>query len=291
MIGILGLLLLGVGISLMLPDGSEDGSSDFGGDVASDEPSVETDASAVSPDQTELLDLLPSGSRDVAIDDTCVDFISGPEAAEVVVADESEADNNRTGASNAPYENDFDLDAFESVEFAQDTDNEIIGTSGSDLLVGGGVSDTVVGCSGDDYLYGGEGSDTILGGDGNDLIVAVSNPYLEDEAPASELYGGDGDDTLIGENDDLLVGGNGTDFFYIFSDDGATPKTARVSDFDASAESLLIEMRDDQTGGELHLDVRPVEHGVEVVVNGVPVVLLEGVSQTAELDIRVASVA
>ncbi len=291
MFGILAFLLVGVGVSLMLPDGTEESSSAGGSDATSDDGSFDTDETTPTPDQTDLLDLLPTDFGDVTADDPCDALISERVAPDTVVADDVGADNNRIGTSNAPYENDFDLDAFEMVEFAEDTDNEVVGTSGSDLVVGGDLSDKIEGCSGDDYLYGGKGSDTILGGDGHDLIVAVSDPYLGDDASASELYGGEGDDTLIGENDDLLVGGDGTDFFYVFSDDGATPTTARIADFDASLESLLIEMRDDFSGGDHDVDVRATQEGVEVVVNGVPVVLLEGVAQTTGLNIQVASVA
>jgi Ca2+-binding RTX toxin-like protein len=290
MIGILAFLAMGLGMSFMLPDGAEDDALVRDGDLASEDPSLKLDGSSDLPGQIDLLDFVPSDFGDEITDDMSDDPVLEPAAPELVDLAAEGAENNQIGTSNAPYENDFDLSAFEKVEFAENVDNEIVGTDRSDLLVGGHLSDLVDGDAGDDYLYGGQGSDTLLGGEGNDLIVAVANPFIGDESAASELHGGEGNDTLIGENDDLLVGGDGIDSFHVFSDDGETGAIAHISDFDASAESLLIEIRDGQMGGELDFDVRQAETGVEVVVNGMPVVFLEGVEQTSELNIQARSV-
>lgn len=290
MIGILALLAITLGMSFMLPDGTEDDALERDGDLTSEDPSLDLGESVDLLDQIDLLDFVPAGSDDEITDETFEDLVLELPASDPVDLVDEGVENNQIGTSNAPYENDFDLSAFEKIEFAGNVDNNIVGTDRSDLLVGGQAADLVDGGAGDDYLYGGQGTDTLLGGEGNDLIVAVANPFIGDESAASELHGGKGNDTLIGENDDLMFGGDGIDSFHVFSDGEETGEIARISDFDASAESLLIEIRDGQMGGELDFDVRKTETGVEVLLNGMPVVLLEGVEQITELNIQARSV-
>lgn len=290
MIGILALLTMGLGLSLMLPDGSEDG------DLGNDFDPILDDATFESDSTTDLLDEIDLSDPQVeTIEQQAEDEVIFEENPEIVhtglnLQDGDNKENYHIETTNAPYENDFDLNAFEKIEFSDSKDSDIFGTELSDLLVGGSGSDLLVGGAGDDCLYGGNGSDTLEGGDGNDLIVAVSNPYLADEAAASELLGGDGNDTLIGEGGDHLIGGSGVDYFNVFSDTRADSFPAIISDFDVSSESLLIEIQDGKMGGEIEFDVNSTDTGVEVVVNGIPVVLLEGVEQTSNMSITVTSV-
>lgn len=290
MFGILAFMAMAFGVSLMLPDGADDGGVHN-----------ETNPDAVDP----TLELGGSGDllSEIDISDYEPDFLDDEVAVEISdelnletsplshgdVAIEN-VNNNQVGTSSSPYENDFDLSAFEMIEFAGGSDSDIIGTDRGDLLVGGRGSDVVTGGAGDDYIFGGTGSDILVGGEGSDLIVACANPAVGDEADASELYGGEGDDTLIGENDDRFVGGDGIDFFNVFSDDQSSGQVAHISDFDASSESILIEVRDGQMGGELDFDVQKTETGVDVLVNGISVVFLEGVDQTTGLNIVARSV-
>lgn len=76
-----------------------------------------------------------------------------------------------------------------------DSDQELRGGAGDDVMSGGGGNDTLYGEDGNDILNGDEGNDTLEGGWGND-----------------QLFGGEGDDILRGDNgNDLLVGGAGND--------------------------------------------------------------------------------
>jgi hypothetical protein len=76
-----------------------------------------------------------------------------------------------------------------------DTDAEIHGGSGNDLISGGGGDDRIFGEDGCDVLLGQAGNDRLDGGVGDDV-----------------LYGGFGDDELLGGlGDDWLFGGPGLD--------------------------------------------------------------------------------
>lgn len=96
-------------------------------------------------------------------------------------------------------------------DFTDPTVENVIGGSGTDVLVGNGAGNTLTGNAGDDELFGGAGGDTLLGGGGRDLLVGD----VGDDA----LYGGTGNDDLDGGADtDLFFGGAGDDGF--INDDG-----------------------------------------------------------------------
>lgn len=72
-----------------------------------------------------------------------------------------------------------------------DTDAEIYGGAGNELIMGG---------SGDDRIFGEDGCDVLFGRDGND--------HLDGGAGDDKLFGGHGDDILLGGlGDDWLFGG------------------------------------------------------------------------------------
>lgn len=89
----------------------------------------------------------------------------------------------------------------------------IVGSEGTDALVGTADSETILGLGGRDVVFGHDGDDDILGGDGDDM-----------------LYGDDGDDRILGEDgndfinagagDDTAFGGDGDDMFVAEAGDG-----------------------------------------------------------------------
>ncbi|MEX2237781.1 MAG: hypothetical protein WEB00_09630 [Dehalococcoidia bacterium] len=120
----------------------------------------------------------------------------------------------------------------------------LTGTSGVDVIVGGGGNDTINGLGGDDVICGGDGRDTISGGPGDDIIDGGAGPdtgafpaaaVTINLAAGSAISGSDADvlfsiehasgsnsaDTLIGSGagnkleglggNDLLIGGGGND--------------------------------------------------------------------------------
>ncbi|HRW07060.1 MAG TPA: hypothetical protein P5121_18280, partial [Caldilineaceae bacterium] len=101
-------------------------------------------------------------------------------------------------------------------------DDNLKGTSGSQLILGLGGNDTLKGGSKDDILCGGEGNDDLdggsgadqlYGGNGNDkLSGGSSDDQLDGGAGSDQLDGGAGDDVVRGGADnDQLSGGSGHD--------------------------------------------------------------------------------
>ena len=92
-----------------------------------------------------------------------------------------------------------------------DTDDDLIGTSGKDVIYGGIGLDTLSGDNGSDNIYGEDGDDDINGGSGNDKLYGGLGLDL--------LNGDDGNDHINGnEDDDVLNGGAGND--RLMGDDG-----------------------------------------------------------------------
>ena len=92
-------------------------------------------------------------------------------------------------------------------------DNNIVGTSGRDVIAALGGNDRVRALDGNDLVCGGEDNDIIYGGSGNDrLDGSAGNDELHGSLGNDELLGLTGNDQLFGEGgDDRLHGGLGND--------------------------------------------------------------------------------
>lgn len=99
---------------------------------------------------------------------------------------------------------------------------QLIGTNGSDSLVGGLGDDEIRGLQGNDILHGGLGNDALFGGRGQDKLMGGRGAdqlrggkgadTLKGGRGADQLYGGRGADTLRGgRGADQLYGGRGSD--------------------------------------------------------------------------------
>lgn len=99
----------------------------------------------------------------------------------------------------------------------------LIGSSGSDTLDGGNGTDILSGGEGDDVLNGGNGGDTLIGGAGSDTLNGGnSSDTLDGGEGADHLSGGNGDDVLyLDEFDTLIDGQNGFDLL-LFTRNGQT---------------------------------------------------------------------
>ena len=108
------------------------------------------------------------------------------------------------------------LDSDESpgeMDWGDEADNTVQGTSGHDQLNGYAGDDQVLGLDGDDRLNGDVGDDTLYGDGGDDTLHGeAGNDALIGGAGDDQMYGHDGSDTLNGEDgDDSLVGSAGDD--------------------------------------------------------------------------------
>jgi hypothetical protein len=103
-----------------------------------------------------------------------------------------------------------------------DPRNDVIGTSGADVLAGTagddiicafGGNDTLIGRGGNDLLLGGGGSDELGGGAGADNLKASRGAdVLRGGRGPDDLFGGRGNDALFGNRgNDFLNGGRGFD--------------------------------------------------------------------------------
>jgi Ca2+-binding RTX toxin-like protein len=92
----------------------------------------------------------------------------------------------------------------------------LVGTSGSDCILGKGAQDTISGQGGNDFISGGDGNDIITGGVGNDFIQGgTGQDDLRGQDGDDAISGGDGDDYCSGDNgNDLMHGGQGQDGLY-----------------------------------------------------------------------------
>ena len=97
------------------------------------------------------------------------------------------------------------------------------GRGGDDTIYGGQGEDNLQGNRGDDYLYGELGDDTIHGGQDNDTIYGgegedslqgnQGEDYLDGELGDDTIHGGQDNDTIYGgEGEDSLKGNRGEDY-------------------------------------------------------------------------------
>jgi Ca2+-binding RTX toxin-like protein len=100
-------------------------------------------------------------------------------------------------------------------EFTAGADT-IVGTSGNDLLCGGGGNDTIRGLGGNDRIIGGAGNDTIDGGSGHDDISGGGgDDPISGGADGDIIDGGDGQDRVHGGGgDDVISGGAAHDVLH-----------------------------------------------------------------------------
>jgi Ca2+-binding RTX toxin-like protein len=115
--------------------------------------------------------------------------------------------------------------------------SHVLGTSGSDVIVGNESDNALYGNDGDDLILGGGGVDAIDGGAGNDEIYGGADADL--------LFGGAGDDTIIGgAGADQIDGGTNTAIGDTVSYVGSTAvkvnlgSTALQSGGDAEGDTL-----------------------------------------------------
>jgi hypothetical protein len=91
--------------------------------------------------------------------------------------------------------------------------NTLNGTTGDDVICGGGGNDTIRADAGADQVVAGRGVDNVNGGAGDDFLAGNSGgDTISGGADDDRIEGGKGNDVLSGKaGDDVLKGGQGTD--------------------------------------------------------------------------------
>ncbi|WP_346292645.1 right-handed parallel beta-helix repeat-containing protein [Sphaerothrix gracilis] len=94
-----------------------------------------------------------------------------------------------------------------------DGNDYIRGAAGDDVMEGGSGNDLIFGNAGNDLLNGGTGRDRLIANEGDDVVIGGDDSdLLRGGSGNDQLAGGDGDDRLFGNsNDDVLEGGSGND--------------------------------------------------------------------------------
>ena len=117
-------------------------------------------------------------------------------------------------SSTQPLTNKSSIDTIRSDRLKGSTGKDVLlGGGGNDRLYGKNSADRLDGRGGEDTLFGGTGNDTLIGGGGRDRLLAGSgNDLTYGNGGADKLYGHGGNDTLLGgSGNDFLVGGGNND--------------------------------------------------------------------------------
>ena len=110
----------------------------------------------------------------------------------------------------------FEFENGDRLSFEDIKKLSLIGTEGSENIIGYVHANNIIkGSGGDDKLYGQDGNDTIDGGEGNDIIEGGSgNDTIIGGVGNDTLSGGDGDDIYIynrGDGKDTIINAGRTD--------------------------------------------------------------------------------
>ncbi|PJE27767.1 Hemolysin-type calcium-binding repeat-containing protein [Pseudooceanicola antarcticus] len=171
-------------------------------------------------------------------------------------------------------------------------DDSLSGGAGADLLHGGAGEDNLFAGSGDDaasggighdMLQGGLGADTLFGASGDDWISGLVDGPEGDLDDGDYLNGGSGDDTIIAGAGDVVTGGAGADEIilgdWIASDEDA----ARIIDFAAGEDVLLVSFADGGPEPEISFEVTP--DSTRVFADGTCIATLAGPDAISAEDI------
>jgi Ca2+-binding RTX toxin-like protein len=131
-------------------------------------------------------------------------------------------------------------------------DDTLTGGSGNDLLRGQEGNDYLKGDSGIDNLNGGMGNDTLEGGDDNDTLIdnegdnsltgGAGDDYFSSESPGKNtMDGGAGDDYFNSSSgNNVLIGGDGIDTFYLWGNGAIDSPMNTVRIFGGNGNDIIV---------------------------------------------------
>lgn len=122
---------------------------------------------------------------------------------------------------------------------------QVHGDEPSTMVSGGGGNDILLAFDGDVQLHGGEGDDFLSGrANSAEFDGYTRSADVDSYSNSSEdtLFGGAGNDILELSNGDVAFGGSGADVFEVIHSSENDLGVARVADFSAQEDSLLVEV-------------------------------------------------
>ena len=191
---------------------------------------------------------------------------------------------------------------------ADDRPSVLFGGGGNDGLFGGAADDVIIadnrpneivlervpeignalGVAGDDIIWGGAGNDLIQAGNGNDIVDGgVGNDLIQGGAGDDVIDGGQGSDILRGGSGsdrihlgdgDIARGGNGDDTFIVEASFGKII----IGDFKKGDKLVIKNPPEDFTGFF-------IEDGFITIRNGGLSIVLQGVTDTRDIDVTFGS--
>ncbi|MBB3992546.1 Ca2+-binding RTX toxin-like protein [Sulfitobacter undariae] len=239
---------------------------------------------------TSIFDLVAQQTETTQLTDDTPDFLGTSSSEHVIGSDGANLIEGQGG-------NDF-------IEGKGGADR-IDGGNGSDRIFAGGGNDAVIGGEGNDRVFLGDGNDAyigtaengagndfIRGGSGKDLILDQSGSdtifgdvgndsigaFGEDDE-ADTLNGGYGSDTIVGDNGDLMIGGQGNDLFSVIKENGTTPDSVTVDDFNTNEDTFQLLVGDANEGEAIDFSYNETEGGVSATWRGEEVAFLKGLTE------------
>lgn len=189
---------------------------------------------------------------------------------------QSEEEDTDAGPEGVRDDADLSGEAGEGEAGASSIADLLFGSEDDDQIAAREGDDTVSGGGGDDHLKGDEGDDWLDGGDGHDT-----------------LDGGEGEDHLVLGEGDVGIGGEGADVFQVT--ETALLETgdpiACVMDFEPGLDQLMLDFTgSEEDAPEISFDPDPEAGCVYVMADGVPVCVLEDVTEMSPEDVVVRMV-
>jgi probable HAF family extracellular repeat protein len=110
----------------------------------------------------------------------------------------------------------IDLGNDDSIIFAGEGRNVILGGFGNDQIYAGAGNDIIDAGDGKNHIWAGEGANLISSGAGDDLLCAGSGrDFINAGNGRNQIYAGDGDNRILaGEDNDWILAGKGNDTIY-----------------------------------------------------------------------------
>lgn len=255
------LLLLGIGLLFAGGDDSDETSSD-----------TLSDSGSSDDDQGQLPTVSPQTFLRFDDDDN---FAPLGEGSQVAFGEAGDDEIEGGDGDDEIFLYDGNDKSFLDADDDNLPDNPVSGALGDDLIRGG---------DGEDILIDGEGSNEVFGDLKADFIDVTENDPQATNA-ADTAYGGFGSDTLVGDDGDILYGGQNKDAFFV-EFDTASDDPVTIADYEVN-ETITLQIPADATVTDASAELNESGTGVNVMLNDQIVMVVEGLTNVDALNLVV----